>query len=265
MIIVRHIIIMIKESISFSGGGYNCVYHLGIVKYIFENPDSFATTKYLGASGGAGIISFILCYEKHPNRLQILHNLLNEIINLNKLNLKKHEQVNKYSQIIESYVNQDKFNEYIKDSDRCHISVTNITYIFPINNIKTKFQDYNTFLETLRASACIPFILDNTIRTIDGGRYIDGGLSNNLPIINNNTIRISCLNYPLLRAEVYPKEICKIYNSFTSPDEKYIMSMFNLGHSDFSHYMKDHHNYRIEKYIHDFISHPDFLKLHTPR
>ena len=43
-----------NESISFSGGGYTCAYHLGVLKYIFENNEIFKNTICLGASGGAG-------------------------------------------------------------------------------------------------------------------------------------------------------------------------------------------------------------------
>lgn len=225
------------ESISFSGGGYNCVYHIGIVKYIFENPKLFMNTKYLGASGGAGIIAIILCYENDVNKFAIINKLLNEIILMNDRNLKFYEQVAKYSTIIESFIDEERFNKYIKNSNRCHISVTNISFIIPINIIKTKFITYTQFIETLKASACIPFIFDNMIRTIDGISYIDGGLTNNNPILNDNTIKISCINYPLMNAHVYPRVICELKYSFYAPAKNYILNMCDLGYCDIEKYM----------------------------
>lgn len=237
------------DSISFSGGGYNCVYHLGVIRYIFDNIDLFKGTKYLGASGGAGIISIILCYEKDPDRMYVLDTILKEIMGLNNANLRLYEQVEKYSSIVETYITEDKFNANIKDTDRCHISVTDITgylsgYLpIPKNSVKTDFKTYKQFMDTLKASACIPFILDNKVRTIDDGRYLDGGLSNNLPTLDEKTVRISCLNYPFLRADLYPEKICKLSHAFIAPDKDYILNMHDLGYIDMENYMHEKQKY----------------------
>ena len=39
--IIDSSIVSVIDSICFSGGGYNCTYHLGIAKYIFENIETF--------------------------------------------------------------------------------------------------------------------------------------------------------------------------------------------------------------------------------
>jgi len=229
------------ESVSFSGGGYNCVYHLGVVRYIFENPELFRDTKYLGASGGAGIISLIVCYADDPMRFEVLDQIVRTIIEMNGSDLKLHQQVEKYSKILESYITESKFEQRIRGLDRISISVTDITDVIPRNQIKNNFETYTQFLETIRASACIPFILDNTFRKIDGRIYLDGGLSNNLPVLNDETIRISCLNYPFLNAELYPKIISEIYYSFTPPTKNYVLNMHDLGYGDIDTHMKPHH------------------------
>lgn len=230
----------VKESISFSGGGYNCVYHLGVVKYIFENPELFQDIKYLGASGGAGIASIALCYESEPQKLMIIDDIIKDIISMRSMNLKLSEQVEKYSSILERYIDEDKFNKYIKRRSRCYISVTDVSDIIPKNVIMNNFESYKQYMESLKASACIPLLLDDTIRTVDGKWCLDGGLSNNIPVINDQTLKISCLNYPLMRADIYPKVICELKYSFISPEEKYIMNMFNLGYNDMEQYMKEY-------------------------
>jgi hypothetical protein len=258
---------MMNRSISFSGGGYNCVYHLGIVKYIFENPDLFHGVKYLGASGGAGIASLALCYGSDPNKLMIINDILEDIISIRGLNLKLSEQVEKYSGILEKYINENKFNLFIKRNNRCYISITDVSDILPKNVIMNNFESYEQYLESLRASACIPILLDDKIRTVDGKWCLDGGLSNNMPIIDESTLKISCLNYPLMRADIYPKNTCELRYSFISPEKKYIIDMFDLGYKDMELYMKnfkqrhqhDKNNEEIDQCIKCLIEDPLFV------
>lgn len=253
---------MIIESISFSGGGYNCAYHLGVIKYIFENHDFFKTTVYLGASGGASVIGLILCYEKDPNSSAVLNNVINEIASIHELNLKMYEQVNKYVQILKRYITEEKFDQYIKGSNRYNISVTDVTNYIPHNVIIKQFDSYTHYIDIIRASACIPFVLDNTIRKVKENKYIDGGLSNNMPILNKNTIKISCLKYPFMKADLYPSESVNIGYAFIPPPKKYVLNMFKLGYCDMNRYMNHQNNRYINKkndiefdmYIHDIMN-----------
>jgi len=257
----------IIKSVSFSGGGYNCVYHLGVVKYIFENTRLFENTIYLGASGGAGIIGIILCYENDHERLKIVDTIISEIIKFRGMKLKLHEQVDKYSKLIESYITKERFEKYIKNKKRCHISVTEITRFIPKNHVICDFDNYEIYLETLRASACIPFILDSKFRKINNKTYLDGGLTNNMPILDENTIRISCIIYPFLRADVYPKIISDIKYSFIAPEMNYILNMYNLGYSNIEVFCKDKKKYidqviaddRLINDIKKIINNDDFL------
>jgi hypothetical protein len=235
-------IILPYNSISFSGGGYNCVYHIGVVKYIFENPNLFRTMKYIGASGGAGISGIILCYENQHNKMQVLSNIIHEIIEMVTSNIPSYEQVEYYCTIILKYITEELFNKYIKDTDRCQISVTDITYIIPVNTIKTNFTTYSQYINYLKASASIPIILDNKIRKIGSRYYIDGGLTNNMPTIDDNTLKISCIDYPVMNANIYPKYICKLIHIIKPPTEKYILDISDLGYSDMDRY--------LSKYIH---------------
>lgn len=228
------------DSLSFSGGGYNCVYHIGVLKYIFENPNLFRGTKYLGASGGAGIVAVVLCFEEDENRFDILDEMIDEIAAMRDKNLKLYQQVEDYSNILLRYVTRERFDKYIKDSDRCHISITNIPMILPSNVMKTRFSSYEQFVETLRASACIPVILDNKIRKVDSIYCIDGGLSNNLPVLDDKTIKVSCLNYPFLNADIYPTKILKLSYCFTPPPRDYIDSLRSLGYDDISSLLRGH-------------------------
>jgi hypothetical protein len=227
------------DSMSFSGGGYNCMYHMGVIKYIFENLNLFKDAKYLGASGGAGVISMILCFENDPERFTILNEAIEDVIGMKQLNLSLRDQVKVYSSNLMKHITRERFDRYIKNSNRCHISVTDVSSIVPYNTIKTNFSSYEQFIDTIKASACVPVILDDRIRVVDNRSYLDGGLSNNLPCLDDKTIRISCLNYPLLVADIYPKIIFDMKHCFIPPDRNYILNMHDLGYNDIDMYMRE--------------------------
>ena len=255
------------DSMSFSGGGYNCMYHMGVVKYIFENLNLFKDTKYLGASGGAGVIGMLLCFENDPERFTILNEAIEDVIGMKQLNLSLRDQVKVYSSNLMKHITRERFDRYIKNSNRCHISVTDVTGIVPYNTIKTNFSSYEQFIDTIKASACVPVVLDDRIRVVDNRSYLDGGLSNNLPCLDDKTIRISCLNYPLLVADIYPKIIFDMKHCFVPPDRNYILNMHDLGYNDIELYMRDKKSKLIafekesefNKCITDIINNPAFI------
>ena len=107
------------DSISFSSGGYNCVYHIGCIRYIFEHPELFNQTKYIGCSGGAGIIAIILCYESDPEKFNILNEIIKHVIEIKDKNIKFTDQIKHYTEFLMKFLTEEKFNIHIKDSDRC--------------------------------------------------------------------------------------------------------------------------------------------------
>lgn len=118
--------------------------------------------------------------------------------------------------------------------------MTDVTNLIPYNHIESVFTDYESYISHLKGSACIPYVFDKHVRHINNRYYIDGGLTNNIPTINANTIKVSCLNYPFLKADIYPRTISQIRCSFYHPGECYIRQMFELGYSDMCEYMKKH-------------------------
>lgn len=224
------------KSISFSGGGYNCIYHLGVVKYILEFPDLFKDYHYLGASGGASLGAFILAYENDPDKLNIIDSLVNEFVDTYD---NKKIFIDDYIDIITKYVTEDKFNKYILNNDRCHVSITKIKYgIIPSNKIINSFSSYQDYLDHISASASIPFVFDNQIRKVRNSTCIDGGFTNNNPVLNDSTIIINCLGVINIfnKPHIYPKEISKLKHSIISPDKVYLKSLFITGYLDMKEY-----------------------------
>lgn len=228
---------MQDSSISFSGGGYNCAYHLGVVKYIFENPELFQNVTFLGASGGAGVAAIALAYQNDPNCMQILRKILDTLIVMADEGYTLSEQVDHYTTLLLEFIDTDRFDRFIKGSNRLQISVTDVTNVIPLNQIVTKFKDLTHLEETIRASACIPILLDDQIRTINNRKYLDGGLTNNLPALDARTIRISCLNYPTLQAEIHPLRYLNLRTCFVHPGEQVVLRMMEEGYIDFVKFM----------------------------
>ena len=231
------IVDMQNSSISFSGGGYNCAYHLGVVKYIFENPELFQNVTFLGASGGAGVAAIGLAYQNDPNCMQILRKILDTLIVMADEGYTLSEQVDRYTTLLLEFIDTERFDRFIKGSNRLQISVTDVTNVIPLNQIVTKFKDLTHLEETIRASACIPILLDDQIRTINNRKYLDGGLTNNLPAIDDRTIRISCLNYPTLQAEVHPLRYLNLRTCFVHPGEQVVLRVMEEGYVDFVKFM----------------------------
>jgi predicted acylesterase/phospholipase RssA len=231
------------KSISFSGGGYNCVYHLGVIKYIFEHTDDFKDCQYLGASGGSNLGAFIIINENKDNRIQILQNILDEIIELASSNINLVDQVDKYMNIITNCVNENNFKKYIQDKNRCIVSVTKLIYsIIPQNTIVQNYSSYNDYINHIRASSSIPYLIDNKFRTINNNYFIDGGFTNNQPIIDDDTITVACYNYPHYKPDIYPKFLAQYKHIFKPPTKEYLLQMFALGYKDAALFFENYGN-----------------------
>lgn len=237
------------KSISFSGGGYNCVYHLGVVKYIFEHIELFQDYHYLGASGGAGIGAIILCYKDNPDKFNILDKIIKEIMEIKEIGIKQENQVTQYINIMLKYITNDLFNLHIINNNKCHISITKFRFGFvPVNHIINDFISYDDYIDHITASASIPLILDNKLRKVRDDFTVDGGITNNNPVLNSSTIIISCLNInpftnPFIsKYHIYPKEISEIRYSITPPNKIYLQNLFILGYNDIQEFMDNLNN-----------------------
>jgi hypothetical protein len=244
-----------QGSVSFSGGGYTCAFHIGIIKYCFENPNLFQNTIYLGASGGAGIATICLAHQNNPDRMNILDHIVIDLLDMYDNSYGMSEQVSIYTDVLMRYVTEDIFEQNIKGSDRLRISLTDVTDYMPINCIESKFESLKILESVIRASACIPILLDDQIRKVGERSYIDGGLTNNLPIVDDLTIRISCMNYPGIQADIYPSNYLDPITCFKHPGKDPILCMIDHGYESFKRYIEPHilkvNNDKIDREIHE--------------
>jgi hypothetical protein len=229
------------ESISFSGGGYNCAYHLGILKYLFKHKGSsiidYDNLKFLGASGGSGIALIACIYLNRSNRMEILDRIIDELIKIEEKNVQMHEQVKLYSDILLTYVNPSDIDTL---NDRLYISLTDVTNYIPQNHLVSQYENIDYLIDILQASACVPVLLDNKIRNVNGRTYMDGGFTNNIPCLNRDTtVKISCIKYPFVSADIVHNTILPdMYTCFVHPGKEHVMKLIDTGYNDFKDYIK---------------------------
>ena len=225
------------DSLSFSGGSYHGAYHIGVVRFIFEHSEMFRYTRYLGSSIGACIAAIVLAYEKDKKRMDVIKSILKY---LDKISISVYGSISVVDYAIEctkNIINENRFNQYIRNSERYTISATNITNGLPKNELFTNFSNYDSFLNTLTASMSLPILLDNKIRKIGNRVYIDGVFSNNHPTYDESTIKVSA--YPVPYADIAPTNLYDTTYSYVQPPKKYVIDMMERGYNDISKFLEN--------------------------
>lgn len=84
-------------------------------------------------------------------------------------------------------------------SDRLHVSLTKMDKgVWPSNRLISQFDTREALMDTLRTSCHIPGYThtDAKLRWYDGEWHLDGGFTNNAPIITPHTYRVSPFTFP---------------------------------------------------------------------
>jgi predicted acylesterase/phospholipase RssA len=187
------------KSISFSGGGFNGIYHFGVARYMLENKEKFNNFKdwtFLGASAGSIVGPFILT---HMDNTEFDHQLIltiaskmSKLFQRNSITHTVHK-TNEYTDYWINTINEQMYNEYIHGKNKCYISISELNYgVIPYNRLINQFDNYEHFTNVFKISCSIPLVIDNQLRILDGKYCVDGGFSDNIPIIDKNTIIVTC-------------------------------------------------------------------------
>lgn len=157
-----------KTGLAFSGGGIRCVAHLAVHKVLEEH--SIVPHSYSGTSGGA-LAACLLSYGLKPEEILtiIAETKLLQAIRP-ALTLSGLLNIEKALAFIASFLPQT-FEELEKPVS---ISATNV------RTGKAEIFSSGPLLPALLASCCMPVIFKPVL--IGKDYYIDGGLTNNLPV-----------------------------------------------------------------------------------
>lgn len=174
-------------NLSFAGCGFLGIYHAGVAVCLKEYAPHLLLNKISGASAGAIAACSLLCDLPLVNMTSDVLRLaldarsgslgpFSPSFNIQDLLLKNLEKV----------LPEDA---HLKVNGKLHISLTRVHD--GKNVIVSEFESKEDLLQALLASAFVPVFSGILPPKFRGIRYMDGGFSDNLPAIDENTITVS--------------------------------------------------------------------------
>nr|AJD73957.1 patatin-like phospholipase [uncultured microorganism] len=158
-----------KIGISFTGGGARGISHLGVMQALQEV--GIEASYFTGTSAGA-IVGALLATEMSPRKI---------LMEINSLNLLKYFRpaiswsglikMDKVEDLLHQFLPEDSF-----DSLKIPLAISATDYL----NGKSVIFDKGPLIKPIMAASSIPFVFDPV--EINGVKYVDGGIMNNLPV-----------------------------------------------------------------------------------
>nr|XP_018911143.1 PREDICTED: patatin-like phospholipase domain-containing protein 3 [Bemisia tabaci] len=143
---------------------------------------------------------------------------------------------------------------HLRVNGRLHVSLTRLND--QRNIIVNRFSSKDDLIQALLASAFIPFFSGLLPPRFHGTRYVDGALSNNLPVIDDTTITVSPLcgksdispddsssrlfhwNFSNDYIEISSQNIFRLMRVFLPPDPAQLLEICNQGFYDALRYLR---------------------------
>lgn len=178
---------MEKTNLSFAGCGFLGVYHIGVASCIKEYAPQLLLNTVSGASIGALTGATLICNNSLGDFTSALLAIVYE--------LRKHAfgafnpLINVTSMLRSTLQKVVPDDAYKRCSGRLFISVTRVSD--GANVIISEFKSNDDLIAALVASTFVPVFSGFIPPKVGEHRYVDGGFSNNLPILDENTITVS--------------------------------------------------------------------------
>lgn len=216
------------KSITFCGGGSKCIYQLGIVKFIHEHPEMFTSTRYLGCSAGsivAVLLASGLSYDIIENEFTLL------VYELSRMPMYKTYTM--IPRVLEWLHRILPNNIHDLCNDRVFISCTRLFGVK--NRVISRYHSRQDLIDAVSVSLSIPFIQDNVVRKFRGEYYIDGGFSNNVPTLDDETLVINFIpsKHKNLLLPTY-----KLPFFLYIPDYDESKKIIEYGYQDFDNFLR---------------------------
>ena len=212
------------DSISFSGCSWHLTYHIGVVNYLQTNHIKCHVA--LGASSGslAGIV--LTTGIKAQDTLEFCLEMSNNAAK------RKLGPVGKMSRYVRGGLNELLPEDaYLSAQGRLKVSITELPLfrnrIYPLEPI----QNNQELMQIALGSCYIPIYYEKPI-FIKGKPVIDGGATDNLPILDQSTITVS--PKPSLQSkktDIGPK-VEPEFRSSMFPDNTVMKDLFLQGYAD---------------------------------
>nr|XP_054761773.1 LOW QUALITY PROTEIN: uncharacterized protein LOC129268222 [Lytechinus pictus] len=187
-------------NISFAGCGFLGIYHIGVASCFREHAPHIID-KIAGASAGALLGTVLVCEELDLGK--ITEDVLKTAAKARARSLGPfHPGFNLHQILVDGMERILPADIHKRASGRLHISLTRMSD--RQNVMVSEFETRQDLMDAILCSAFIPFYSGFLPPTYRGTRYVDGGISDNLPIIDKNckTITVSPLSG---EADICPK------------------------------------------------------------
>ncbi|XP_065159937.1 patatin-like phospholipase domain-containing protein 2 isoform X2 [Atheta coriaria] len=174
-------------NLSFAGCGFLGIYHVGVAVCFRKYAPHLLLSKISGASAGAIAACSLLCDLP-------LGDLTSDVLRVACEARSKslgpfHPSFNIQNILIENMEKLLPEDAHIRVSGKLHISLTRV--YDGKNVIVSQFDSKRDLMDALLASAFIPIFSGILPPRFKGVRYMDGGFSDNLPTLDENTITVS--------------------------------------------------------------------------
>ncbi|XP_078046131.1 brummer isoform X2 [Augochlora pura] len=174
-------------NLSFAGCGFLGIYHVGVAVCFKKYAPHLLLDKISGASAGAIAACCLLCDLPLG---EITSNVLRVAREARQSTLGPFSpSFNVQAILLESLQKFLPDDAHIRVSGKLHISLTRV--YDGENVIVSRFSSREDLLQALLASTFIPVFSGLFPPRFHGIRYIDGGFSDNLPTLDENTITVS--------------------------------------------------------------------------
>ncbi|KAK9296971.1 hypothetical protein QLX08_009162 [Tetragonisca angustula] len=174
-------------NLSFAGCGFLGIYHVGVAVCFKKYAPHLLLDKISGASFGAIAACCLLCDlplgEFTSNILRVAREARQRTLGPFSPSFNVQEL------LLESLQEHVPNDAHIRVSGKLHISLTRV--YDGKNIIVSQFSSREDLLQALLASAFVPVFSGILPPRYHGIRYIDGGFSDNLPTLDENTITVS--------------------------------------------------------------------------
>ena len=206
------------HSISFSGAAFRYPWHFGVAAYLQEKYSAkLPSVCFLGASAGAMVSSLLACDVKIARDVMGITvdniDVYKPTLTSGKFTFSGTGWLDKvyrnplitqsitggYGHIFDALRDTNTTaqppllpaNSATMATDRATFSLTSITSWWPKNERINQYALKNDLIDYALASGHLPFLVDgNAYATVYGQKYVDGGITDNQPVFNNETIRV---------------------------------------------------------------------------
>ncbi|XP_022705176.1 patanin-like phospholipase domain-containing protein [Varroa jacobsoni] len=233
-----------EAHLSFSGGGFLGIYHVGVALAFRDFAPHVANRKVFGTSAGALAAS---CLVSGFPMDKAINNIVTLAVHCRSLPLGPlHPRFNLFDTMrrdLDLYMPADA---HIRSSGKLFVSVTRASNLQ--NELISNFDSRQELIDVLMASCFIPYFLGWVPPKVKGVSYIDGGISRNLPIHDEHTItvspfpgesRIGPRSGNLPKVAFMPETLLRLCKTVYAPSPSILEELIQQGYKDAVHFLQN--------------------------